>query len=46
MEEMFDRAPALRRTQEDALARDPRFAIGIYRVAVTRGVMDSVRFKN
>lgn len=46
MEEMFDRAPALRRSQEDALARDPRFAIGIYRVAVARGVMDAVRFKS
>jgi hypothetical protein len=46
MEEMFDRAPALRRNQGDALARDPRFAIGIYRVAVARGVMDAVRFKS
>jgi hypothetical protein len=46
MEEMFDRAPALRRSQGDALAQDPRFAIGIYRVAVARGVMDAVRFKS
>ena len=29
MEEAFTRAPALRRVQGDALARDPHFAIGI-----------------
>src|SRR4051812_26306953 len=34
MEEVFTRAPALQRTQGDSLARDPRFAIGIYRAAV------------
>ena len=46
MEEMFDRAPPLRRSQGDALARDPRLAIGVYRAAVARGVMDAVRFKS
>ena len=45
MEEVFTRAPALRRTQGDALASDPRFAIGIYRAAVATGAMDFVRFK-
>jgi len=45
IEEVFDRAPALRRAQGDVLAQDPRFAIGIYRAAVTTGAMDSVRFK-
>ena len=45
MEEVFTRAPALRRTQGDTLARDPRFAIGIYRAAVLTGAMGSVRFK-
>jgi hypothetical protein len=43
-EEVFDRAPALRRAQGDVLARDPRFAIGIYRAAVATGAMDSIRF--
>ena len=43
MKETFTRAPALRRHQGGALAQDPRFAIGIYRVAVAQGVMDSVR---
>jgi hypothetical protein len=45
MEEVFTRAPALRRTQGGTLARDPRFAIGIYRAAVLTGAMSSVRFK-
>ena len=45
MEEAFARAPALRRAQEDALAPDPHFAIGIYRAAVATGAMDFVRFK-
>ena len=45
MDEVFDRAAALRQAQGDALARDPRFAIGIYRAAVATGTMDSVRFK-
>jgi hypothetical protein len=45
MEEAFARAPALRRVQGDALARDPHFAIGIYRAAVATGAMESVRFK-
>jgi hypothetical protein len=45
MEEVFVRAPALRRIQGDALARDPRFAIGIYRAAVATGAMDAVRLK-
>jgi hypothetical protein len=35
----------LRRVQGEALARDPHFAIGIYRAAVATGAMDSVRFK-
>ena len=46
IEEAFDRAPALKRAQEDVLAQDPRFAIGIYRAAVATGAMDSVRFKS
>jgi hypothetical protein len=45
MEEVFARAPVLRRAQGDALARDPHFAIGIYRAAVATGAMDSIRFK-
>jgi hypothetical protein len=45
MEEVFTRAPALQHTQGDSLARDPRFAIGIYRAAVLTGAMGSVRFK-
>jgi hypothetical protein len=45
MKEVFDRAPALRRAQGDDLARDPRFAIGIYRAAVATGAMDSIRFR-
>ena len=45
MEEAFARAPALRRVQGDALARDPHFAIGLYRAAVATGAMDSVRLK-
>ena len=45
MEEVFDRAPALRRSRGDVLARDPRFAIGIYRAAVATGAMDFVRLK-
>jgi hypothetical protein len=45
MEEVFTRAPALKRLQGDVLARDPRFAIGIYRAAVATGAMERVRFK-
>ena len=45
MEEVFTRAPALRRLQEDALAGDPRFAIGFYRAAVATGAMNRVRFQ-
>ena len=45
IEQVFDRAPALRRAQGVVLAQDPRFAIGIYRAAVATGAMDSVRFK-
>ncbi|CAH2605539.1 conserved protein of unknown function (plasmid) [Rhodovastum atsumiense] len=45
MEEVFTRAPALTRLQGDALAGDPRFAIGVYRAAVATGAMDRVRFK-
>ena len=45
MQEVFTRAPALRRLQEDALAGDPRFAIGFYRAAVATGAMDRVRFQ-
>jgi hypothetical protein len=45
MEEVFTRAPALRRLQRDVLARDPRFAISIYRAAVATGTMERVRFK-
>jgi hypothetical protein len=45
IKEVFNKAPALRRTEADVLARDPRFAIGIYRAAVAMGAMDSIRFK-
>lgn len=45
MEEVFTRAPALRRLQRDVLAEDPRFAISIYRAAVATGTMERVRFK-
>jgi hypothetical protein len=45
MEEVFSRAPALRRLQRDVLAGDPRFAIGIHRAAVARGTMERVQFK-
>ena len=45
LEKVFARAPALRRVQGDALARDPHFAIGIYRAAVATGAMDSVRLE-
>jgi hypothetical protein len=45
MEEVFTRAPALKRLQGDVLAGDPRFAIGIYRAAVATGTMDRIRFK-
>jgi hypothetical protein len=46
MDEVFTRAPALKRLQGDVLARDPRFAIGIYRVAVATGTMERARFKH
>ena len=46
MEDVFARAPGLRRLQGDALAKDPRFAIGIYRTAVATGTMERVRFKH
>jgi hypothetical protein len=45
MEEVFTRAPVLRRLQRDVLAGDPRFAIGIYRAAVATETMERVRFK-
>ena len=45
IEEVSDRVRALRRAQGDVLARDPRFAIGIYRAAVATGAMDFVRLK-
>jgi len=45
IKEIFNKAPALRRAEADVLARDPRFAIGIYRAAVAMGAMDSIRFK-
>src|SRR4051794_36363865 len=44
-EQVFDRAPALKCSHGDGLARDPRFAIGIYRAVVATGAMDSVRLK-
>jgi len=46
MDEVLTRAPALKRRQEDDLARDPRFAIGIYRAAVATGARERVRFKH
>ena len=45
MEEVFTRAPALRRLRGNALAGDPRFAIGFYRAAVAAGAMDRVLFQ-
>jgi hypothetical protein len=45
MEKVFVSAPALRSAQGDVLARDPRFAIGVYRAAVATGAMDSVRLR-
>jgi hypothetical protein len=45
MDEVLTRAPALKRLQGDVLARDPRFAIGIYRAAVATRAMERVRFK-
>ena len=45
MEEVFTRAPALRRLRGGALAGDPRFAIGFYRAAVAAGAMDCVLFQ-
>jgi len=45
MEEVFARAPVLRRFRGDALAGDPRFAIGFYRAAVATGAMDRVLFQ-
>jgi len=45
MEEVFTRAPALRRLQQDDLASDPRFAIGVYRAAIATGAMYFVRFE-
>ena len=45
MEEVFTRAPALRRLRGGALAGDPRFAIGFYRAAVATGAMDRVLFQ-
>jgi len=45
MEKVFARAPVLRRFRGDALAGDPRFAIGFYRAAVATGAMDRVLFQ-
>ena len=45
MEEVFNRAPVLRHLQGDALAKDARFAIGIYRAAVDTGAMNRVRLQ-
>jgi len=45
MEEVFTRAPALRRLRGDALTGDPRFAIGFYRAAVATGAMHRVIFQ-
>jgi hypothetical protein len=39
----FDRTPALKRAEGDAVAGDPRFATGIYRAAVATRAMGSVR---
>jgi hypothetical protein len=45
MEEVFIKAPALKRLQPGELASDPRFAVGVYREAVAAGVMDFIRFE-
>ena len=44
MEEAFARAPALRHIQGRVLADDSRFAVAVYRAAVTLGAIHSVRF--
>ena len=44
---MLGRIPAVAQAKEgEALARDPRFAIDVYRAAVDTGMMDSVRFRH
>jgi hypothetical protein len=43
LRQVLDRTPALERSKGDVLAGDPRFATGIYRAAVARGAMNSVR---
>jgi hypothetical protein len=45
MEQVFARTPALQRVPDDALARDPQFAVGIYQAAVATGAMNAVRLK-
>jgi hypothetical protein len=45
LKEVLQRTPAVRRAEGDLLAEDPRFAISIYRAAVTTGAMDYVRLK-
>ena len=47
VEEMLGRIPAVAQAKEgETLARDPRFAIDVYRAAVDTGMMDSVRFRH
>jgi len=45
MQEVFDKTPALQRATADAIAQDQRFATAIYRAAVGRGAMESVRYE-
>ena len=45
MQEVFDKIPALQRATADAIVQDPRFATAIYRAAVGRGAMESVRYE-
>ena len=45
MGQVFARTPVLQRVPADALAREPRFAIGIYQAAVATGAMNAVRLK-
>ena len=45
MEQVFARTPVLQRVPAEALAREPRFAIGIHQAAVATGAMNAVRLK-
>jgi hypothetical protein len=44
VDEAIANLPPRRSTEPDALAKDPRFAMAIYRAAITHGVMERVAF--